>query len=58
MRLPLDFRRLACLTGLLASMAAIFIADTMTDYAVAASALYLVVILAAARLLDIRAIAP
>ncbi len=41
--------RLAGLIGLVTAMAAIFVADTVTDYAVAAALFYTVVILAAVR---------
>lgn len=53
---PLRSHRLLSMAGLLAVMAVIFLADTVTDYAVAAAGFYTAVILVAVRLISARAL--
>lgn len=55
MRMPLQYRRMLSLAGMVLVMAAIFVADTLTEYAVAVAVFYSVVILAAVSLLTVRA---
>ncbi|RQO35783.1 two-component sensor histidine kinase [Herminiimonas sp. KBW02] len=53
---PLRSHRVLSMAGLLAVMAVIFVADTVTDYAVAAAGFYTAVILVAVRLISARAL--
>lgn len=53
---PLRSHRVLSMAGLLVAMALIFVADTVTDYAVAAAGFYTAVILVAARLISARAL--
>lgn len=55
MRMPLQYRRMLGLAGMVLVMAAIFVADTLTEYAVAVAFFYSVVVLAAVNLLTARA---
>lgn len=55
MRMPLQYRRMLSLAGMVLVMAAIFVADTLTEYAVAVAFFYSVVVLAAVNLLSARA---
>lgn len=50
------YSRLLSLAAMLAAMGAIFLADTLTDYAVAVAVFYTLVVLAAVRLLSRRAV--